>query len=689
MNSSIFRRKKISSIELVGILLLSSSSALSAEESSGSGTFTTLQGVTVTATRTEREAFDVPESVSIVDQQQIEREQPQNFGQILQYLPNVDIAGGPRSIGNQVNIRGLSDDRILFLIDGARQNFSRGHNSSVFLDPELLKKVEVVRGPASAVWGSGALGGVVAFTTKDAADMLAPGERFGARIKGGYQSVNSQWLGSTSIYGVAGDSFDYLFDFSYRNAGDIELGSGRKLKNSGFESYAGLAKLTWSPDPFNTVAFSALTFDQAGEVPSNPQTLSTPDNLVDRDTEQRNFALRYSYNDPDNRYLEPELLVYFNTTHTDETRQVDSRHDITEFETIGVNARNSMRFGDSGFVDQRLSYGLDFYHDEAEGQRNGSRRDSFPGGQSDVIGLYVQDEITLWNRLTVIPGVRWDRFENQSSDSLIPDQAEDAFSFKAGSNLAVTDWLSINAAYNEAFRAPNLGELFVSGTHFTCGPGCANLFVPNPNLKPEKAHNIDVGFRLHRDSLFLDDDRARFRAVYFHNEVTNFIDTEVVFAFHPVPGNPGLGGTTTNRNVRDALLEGFEVELSYDMPYGYTGVAYSQTRGDDETTHQPLSDIPADKWVVQAGLRYPPFDLALGWRARIVAAQDRVPIGGTPTGGYIVHDLNLAWTPTDAMFKDLRVNFGIDNLTNEDYRQHLSVLKQPGRNVMATVSYKY
>jgi len=66
----------------------------------------------------------------------------------------VDIAGGPRSIGNQVNIRGLSDDRLLFLIDGTRQNFSRAHNSPVFLDPELLKKVEVVRGPASAVWGS-------------------------------------------------------------------------------------------------------------------------------------------------------------------------------------------------------------------------------------------------------------------------------------------------------------------------------------------------------------------------------------------------------------------------------------------------------------------------------------------------------------------------------------------------------
>ncbi len=688
MNVSVGFRKNLL-IWLSVVNLLSLSSNLLAEESVSPGNFSTLQGVTVTATRTERDVFDVPESVSIVDQQQIEREQPQNFGQILQYLPNVDIAGGPRSIGNQVNIRGLSDDRILFLIDGARQNFSRAHNSPVFLDPEMLKQVEVVRGPASAVWGTGALGGVVAFTTKDAADLLTPGEQFGAKMKGGYQDVNNQWLGSASVYGLTGDSFDYLFDFSYRNAGDIKLGDGTELENSGFESYAGLAKLTWSPDIFNTLAFSASTFDQAGEVPSNPQTLSTPDDLVDRDTEQRNFTLRYDYNDPDNRYLDPEILVYFNTTHTDEIRQIDSRQDITEFETIGVNVRNNMRFGDSEFVGQLLSYGLDYYHDEAEGRRDRGSRASFPDGQSDVIGLYIQDEVALWNRLTIIPGVRWDRFENQSDDGSFPGQVEDQFTFKVGSNLAVTDWFSINAAYNEGFRAPNLSELFVSGTHFTCGPGCANLFVPNPNLKPEKAHNKEIGFRLNKDNLFMDEDRARFRAGYFHNEVEGFIDTEVNFVFFPVPGNPGLGGTTTNSNVRDALLRGFEVEFSYELPYGYAGVAYSRTRGDNRTTDEPLSNIPADKWVVQAGLRYPRFNFTLGWRTRIVAAQDRVPTGGTPTDGYTVHDLNLSWAPTNGTFRDLRVDFGINNLTDADYRQHLAVLKQPGRNVMTTVSFKY
>jgi hemoglobin/transferrin/lactoferrin receptor protein len=558
MNWLVCFEKGALSIGSIIVILFNMDFALSAEEPIHDETFSTLRGVTATATRTEKDAFEVPESVSIVDQRQIEREQPQNFGEILQYLPNIDIAGGPRGIGNQVNIRGLSDDRILFLIDGARQNFNRAHNSPVFLDPDLLKQVEVVRGPASAVWGSGALGGVVAFQTKDAADLLNPGAQFGAQIKGGYQDVNDQWLGGASVFGLAGDSLDYLLDFSYRDAGNLRLGSGADLDNSAFDSYSGLAKFSFSPDPYNSLGFSALTFDQSGAVPSNPQTFSTVNDLVDRDTRQRNFALRYDYNNPENPYLNPEFLVYYNATQIDETRRADSREDTTDFNTIGVNARNNVRVPEFGPAAQLLGFGVDYFHNEAESRRNGLRRDSFPDGQSDVTGLYIQDEVTLWKRLLLIPGLRWDRFESRASGASIPAQAEDAFSFKTGLNLALTDWLSVNAAYNEAFRAPDLGELFVSGTHFTCGPGCANLFVPNPNLRPERARNKEIGFRLNRDGLFFEEDQARFQAAYFYNEVTNFIDTEVVFAFRPVPGNPGIGGTTTNVNVTDALLEGFE-----------------------------------------------------------------------------------------------------------------------------------
>ncbi len=150
-----------------------------------------LDTVTVTATKTTRDPFEVAESVSIVDRERIESTQADSLADLLADLPNVDVAGGPRAIGQRVVIRGLSDARILFAIDGARQNYNRAHESRIFLDPELFKRVEVLRGPASTLWGSGALGGVVSFTTVDAADWLAPEQTFGARFRGGYQDVNA------------------------------------------------------------------------------------------------------------------------------------------------------------------------------------------------------------------------------------------------------------------------------------------------------------------------------------------------------------------------------------------------------------------------------------------------------------------------------------------------------------------
>jgi len=155
-----------------------------------------------------------------------------------------------------------------------------------------------------------------------------------------------------------------------------------------------------------------------------------------------------------------------------------------------------------------------------------------------------------------------------------------------------------------------------------------------------------------------------------------------------VPGNPGFGGTIGNKNVGSALLKGFEVELNYDLPYGYTGFSYAQTRGTNQNNGEALSNIPADRWVLQAGLRYPEWGVSLGWRSSLVEAQNKIPTGGTSTAGYAIHDLSLAWRSTGKM-RDLKVDFGIDNITDKDYRKHLSVLKSPGRNYKVSVSWQF
>jgi hemoglobin/transferrin/lactoferrin receptor protein len=651
--------------------------------------YTNMHEITVTATRTNREVSDVPESVSVVDTEQLQTRQAADIGDVLRYLPNVELGGGPRNLGMNLNIRGLGDARILFLLDGARQDFRRGHNSRIFIDPALLKRVDIVRGPASSTWGSGALGGVISFTTLDAADLLRPGEHHGAKVRSGFQSMNEQYIPGASVYGLLGEQFDYLLDFSYRNAADdIRHGDGSKLQNSSFESYASLAKLNWTPG-YNQLMFSAQTFDQNGKVPSNAQSVSAINTLVDRDTEQRNYTLRYRYENPGNTWLNPEILAYHNTTHTLEKRLFDQRRDETDFSTTGVNVKNSSHIEAGSTLKQIITYGVDYFHNESKGKRNGVARPEFPRGEADVVGVYLQDEITLWERLSLVPGVRWDYFRSQADSLTVSTNQNDRVNFKIGGLFKVTEWLSITGSYNEAFRAPTLDELFTTGTHFTCGPGCANLFVPNPDLKPETAFNKEIGMRIQKPSLFHENDQLTVRAAYFNNQVKDFVDLMVDVAFMPIPGNPGRGGVTTSDNVRDATLEGFEVEANYAVQYGYAGFSYAQTRGRNRTTGETLSNVLPDKWIILAGLNWPTYNFTLGWRSSVVHAQNRVPAGGTPTSGYTLHDLTLTWVPQNNTLRGLRLDFGIDNLTDSDYRRHLSALRDPGRNYKLVASYQF
>lgn len=662
----------------IALWLLMPAAAVFAESS-------TLPAIQIMATKTQLDAFTVPESVSVVDREAIEFKQPTNLGDLLRDLPNVAVSGGARGAGQGVVIRGLTDERLLFLVDGARQNFQRGHNTRLFIEPELLRQVEVLRGPASALWGSGAIGGVVALQTVDAQDLLRPDQTLGARAKLGYQDGDDQWRTSASVYGLVDDRLDYLLNLSYRDAGDVRQGDGSDLANSGFERWSGLAKGTWSPDGFSHFGASLMGFSEDGEIPSNPQIQGTPDTLVDRATDQLNVALTYRYEDPSNRWLRPSVLLYHNETDITERRLVDGRQDKTYLDTTGFDLRNSMRFGEAGPVSQILSFGLDYYEDKAEGKRDGVPRAGFPDGRQQVLGIYLQDEILIGERWTLVPGIRWDAYETKADDRELETSRDSAWSAKFGLNVAVTDWLSLQASYNEAFRAPSITELFVSGVHFTCGPGCANLFVPNPDLKPEKARNKEIGLRLRQVDLFTPGDEGRFQAHFFRNDVEDFIDQIVIFSMQPMPGNPGRGGINTSRNVRDAKLDGFEIDASYEAPRWLVGASYSRTRGEDDRTGEPLSSIQPDEWVLRAGLRFPAQGVLLGWRSRFVAAQNRVPDGVTPSASYDLHDIWLRWRPVTQLTLDV----GVDNLFDEDYQPYLSSLTAPGRNIKATVSYQF
>ena len=146
--------------------------------------------ITVFATRSAAPAFDYPGQVSVVERDRILDFNPQTIQDVFQAVPGASFDSGPRRTGDAPAIRGLSGAGVQVFLDGARQSFISGHDGRFFVDPDLVSAVEVVRGPTSALYGSGALGGVIAIRTLRAADLLDDGARGFFKIGGGFHSVN-------------------------------------------------------------------------------------------------------------------------------------------------------------------------------------------------------------------------------------------------------------------------------------------------------------------------------------------------------------------------------------------------------------------------------------------------------------------------------------------------------------------
>jgi hemoglobin/transferrin/lactoferrin receptor protein len=630
----------------------------------------------VTATKTPRDPLTTPGEGNVISRDDIERTQAHSLEDVLRYQPGIDVQNGPRRIGELPVIRGLTGPRVLTTVDGMRLNFQSAHRGRLFVEPDALKQIEVVRGPNSALWGSGALGGVVALTTKDPGDYLEPGASYGGAIRFGYQGANNEYRWSPTLFGRSA-FMEFLVSFTGRRAGDIRLGGDAgTLANSSEDIDSGLGKLIWHLSQFDDLTLSVQGFREDGRVPTNPGVTTTdPSAIVDRITRQFTYRVGYTRHNPDNPYVNLAAFFYYTPLDIEEKRLSDAQPAQTDYNTLGAELRNSSQFHLTPWHQHRVTYGLEWYRDAQNASQGTGTNTLFPNAEATNLALYLQDELTLWERIFLIPAFRWDRFENNPiGQKRVTDSK---VSPKVGVVLKVTDFLYVETNYGEGFRAPNFGELFIAGTHF---PGA--VFVPNPDLKPEKSKNIDVGIRIRRDHLLFAQDRVLLRGAYFRNSLDDFIDFDARFdpqtrqlVFRPV-------------NIQDARIQGYEAEMQWDFYPGFEFLAnYTETRGDDQTNHQPLATIPPRKGVVGLSYLYAPWALTVGGRMQIVDDQNRVPQGTSRTGGYTVYDLYASWQPSLGLLKGLRVDFGIDNLTDKEYRRHLASLPEAGINPKASLSY--
>lgn len=696
---------------------------------------TELDSINVIATRDPSRFAYTPEKQS---KDSLLSKQATSVAAALEDIPNVDIRGGSRSIAQKPNIRGLSDNRVVQVIDGVRQNFDLAHRGSYFLPMSLIQEIEVIKGPSSSLWGSGALGGVVAMRTPNALDLLKNNDKFGVKIRQGYQTANNLSERDASVF-AANDKFDVLISGFYNNADNLRTGKGNKLNNTAYKQFGGLAKFGWQINDANRVELSHRETRFKQTAPSNNEVeneltnekiieqieeFHRPNNgfpskprpsesetskfysgvktrfgsvsyLTDQQIPDQSTVFNY-YLTPDNPYLNTHIALYNNKTIEKEQRKVSGVKDQTKLTTRGINLRNSSELSHISFV-----YGVDYMRDKIRTERgtNGSdakfRAEPY-NANSNTTGVYLIAHIPLFGeKLLLSPSVRYDHYDTSSKTVKYKDNH---LSPATKLTWIVTNWLDFTAKYNEAFRAPSMQERFVSGAHFgaeTRGLNQVNRFVANPNLRPETAKNKEITANLHFDSLFKQGDKFKIEATYFRNDVKDFINLKI---FNDANTNKSASTRTgallptksQYQNITNARLSGIELQAQYQTERLTLFTNYGSTKGKDKDSGEALSNIAASKIGVGVNYALVKDKFTVGATVTHYAAQRRVPKDhGVTYPSYILTDLRATYAPLKGEWKNLRLDFALENLFDRKYQPAFSLMEGTGRNAKISAVYSF
>ncbi|MDZ4373758.1 MAG: TonB-dependent hemoglobin/transferrin/lactoferrin family receptor [Phenylobacterium sp.] len=534
---------------------------------------TEVDPVIVIGTRSERLASRTPATVSVISADQIATMLATDIKDLIRFEPGVSVptsparfnlalSGGGRDSNSGFTIRGMGGDRVLIINDGVRlpSGFSFGAQAvgrGDYNDLDMVKSVEILRGPASALYGSDGVAGAVAFTTKDPSDFLKSSQDLGARVRAAYSSADEGWTESLAVAGRT-ESVSGLLAYTRRdhqeteNQGEVGgVGSARTQPNpQDFTSNAILAKLVWDVAPGHSLR---LTYDHLdSEMDGDALTARSATVLaVTAHDETQRDSLKGEWRFQDFAGFESgSVSAYWQDattrqyTYEDRSPAVDRVRDTTFDNTVyGLAAQGARVFGAGEAVEHRVTVGGDWSMTTQEGVRDGVTPPvgeifptrAFPKTDYQLAGLFVQDEIEmLGGALSIIPAVRYDWYDlSPEVDALFPasatSQSEDHISPKLGVVWWADRRFGLFANYAEGFRAPSPMQV----NNYFENPVYGYTSIPNPDLKPETSDSIEGGLRFRDIAAF--GGELRLQTTAFSTHYDNFIE-QVVASGTGVPG---------------------------------------------------------------------------------------------------------------------------------------------------------
>ena len=648
--------------------------------------------------------LDTPRSVEVLDHRHILRLAPRSTPELLSDVPGVLVQKSNHGGGSPF-IRGFTGQHVLHLLDGVRINNSTtryGPNQALnTVDPFTLRRVEVLRGPGSVLYGSDAVGGVIYLISRDAPYVPGAGLRWGGE--------------ATARYGSADMSQTYnLGAWTQTKRLTIFLGGSYKWFNS-LVGGRGIGKQDWtgySEGDFDAKARLQLGRHWSVQLATSgvrqrdvPRTDScTPTDfryyrVQDRDLIYAKLSGRHG------RGLDRFVARVSFQSHREERERFRLDQDRMEYErdrvhTVGLSV---VAGSDLGKV-SRLTYGLDLYYDwvgsfgEHEalstgvvtGMSAGGFRGRFVDGSRYVQGgLFITDRLEPLPWLTITAGGRF----AVSHASVPTDPLGQVYGFDGrplsatflgpagGASLTFIPWkpLHLIASVQHAYRAPNLDDTSHVGSE-TLG-----FDVPSPDLKKaEQATTFEVGVKLALRRLTLS-------AFGHYSLLRDFIARH--YTGDIVDGQPA----TIRVNAGAGYMAGLEAQATVRLPKGFYAAAWvSWTRGEiklplPEPQTQPIRRVPPLQGQLSAGYRANRYwaTLSLRWstRQRRLSPGDlndsRIspdgPDGCRGTPGFAV--LSVAGGLT--LRKGLDLILRLHNVSNEPYKYHGSGVYQPGTSVTA------
>ena len=689
---------------LAALLALTTTPTLGAEN--------IIEEVTVVAKR-RMPLASAPATVTIIGREQIATTLSSDIRDLVRYEPGVTVRNDPVRFGvDSFAIRGVGGDRVAAEIDGVAvaESFSVGvlaDSGRIFTDMDFIERVEILRGPASALYGSDAIGGVVLFHTLDPDDLLE-GRSFASQWRAGYRGDTDGWSASALNAWDAG-RMQLLLGYAHRANQETDIAGPLKPNPRDSRSDQALGKLILPQVGGGPLEITL----EAGRVRDRtrvdallgvaPRFTNTTAMRGDDTAERVRLGLEHSLQ-PDNRFAD-EIVWRIHAQRTDTEQITDERRRAApprsppvelqrafrlEDELAGAELIASRTFG-AGAWSHELVYGAEIEAGRVTELRDGYQRDLDTGVVSTAIlgevfplrdfpitrrieaGLYVQDEMRSPNgRWRITPGLRFDvyrlrpdedaiyREDNPSARAVALD--ERALSPKLAVLHEFSDQLGAFVQYARGFRSPPFEDVNI-GLEI---PLFNYRAVPNPDLRPETSDAFELGLRTRG---------AAFHATLsvHYTRFKDFIESRVNL------GVDANGATLfQSRNIEQARMYGLEFDgrldlgvLQPDLAGWSVALNAAWARGEDTVADQPLNSVEPAKAALLID-----YDAPTGWGARLAARaaakKHRVADGAARlfrTDGYFVLDA-FVHLP---LGKRGRVNLGLANLTDQHYIEWIDV----------------